>query len=153
MPFCVRLTSYRVSVPAGSVGLCQRLRTSTTIGKALRRSQKFTVMYVQDTIVAPATPPGDGEVAIVRLSGPAAIRILRSIWHPLRTGELKPRLLVLGEIRDPETNLAIDRALAVVMPGPRSLTGEDVAELHCHGGPFLVRRVVGLALDCGARVA
>jgi len=110
-------------------------------------------MYVQDTIVAPATPPGAGAVAIVRLSGPAAIRILRSIWHPLRTGELKPRSLVLGEIRDSDNNLAIDRALAVVMPGPRSLTGEDVAELHCHGGPFLVRRVVGLALDCGARVA
>lgn len=110
-------------------------------------------MYVQDTIVAPASPPGRGAVAIVRLSGPRAIAILREVWRPERRGELKARRLYLGEIRDPLTGAAIDRALAVIMPTPRSLTGEDVAELHCHGGPFLVRRVLGLALARGARMA
>jgi tRNA modification GTPase len=109
-------------------------------------------MYVQDTIVAPATAPGSAAVAIIRLSGPAAIEILRRIWVPLRTN-LKPRSLALGDLRDPETNAAIDRALAVIMPGPRSLTGEDVAELHCHGGPYLVRRILGLAMRYGARMA
>jgi tRNA modification GTPase len=109
-------------------------------------------MYVQDTIVAPATAPGSAAVAIIRLSGPAAIEILRSIWFPIG-GKIKPRSLVLGNLRDPETNAAVDRALAVIMPGPRSLTGEDVAELHCHGGPYLVRRVLGLALRYGARMA
>ncbi len=110
-------------------------------------------MYVQDTIVAPATAPGSGAVAIVRLSGPEAIGILRSIWRPLRADTLEPRRLYLGDIVDTATRAAIDRALAVIMPGPRSLTGEDVVELQCHGGPFLVRRVIGLALGHGARVA
>ncbi len=110
-------------------------------------------MYVQDTIVAPATAPGAGAVAIVRLSGPAAFEILRSIFFPAAAGRLEPRTLTLGEIRDPQTKTAIDRALAAVMPRPRSLTGEDVAELHCHGGPYLVRRIVGIAMGCGARIA
>jgi len=110
-------------------------------------------MYVQDTIVAPATAPGPGAVAIVRLSGPSAIEILRSIWHPRSAARLKPRRLYLGDIRDPATGAAIDHALAVIMPGPGSLTGEDVAELHCHGGAFLIRRVTGLAMGCGARMA
>ena len=61
--------------------------------------------------------------------------------------------MYLGDVRDPATGAAIDRALAVIMPGPRSLTGEDIAELHCHGGPFLIQRVIGLALGCGARMA
>ncbi len=110
-------------------------------------------MYEQDTIVAPATPPGQGAVAIVRLSGPRAIEILRRLWHPMQTGEIGPRRLTLGEIRDPATGAAIDRALAVMMPGPGSLTGEDVVELQCHGGAFIVRRVVGLAIAEGARIA
>src|SRR5580704_16054885 len=110
-------------------------------------------MYVHDTIVAPATAPGVGAVAIIRLSGPAAIEILRSIWRPARAGTLKTRHLYIGDIRDPVTDVAIDRALAVIMPGPRSLTGEDVVELHCHGGPFLVRRILGLAMGRGARMA
>ncbi|MGO9059667.1 MAG: tRNA uridine-5-carboxymethylaminomethyl(34) synthesis GTPase MnmE [Candidatus Binataceae bacterium] len=110
-------------------------------------------MYVQDTIVAPATPPGAGAVGIIRLSGPAAIEILRSIWHPISGTRLEPRRLYLGEISDSTTGATIDRALAVIMPAPRSLTGEDIAELHCHGGPFLIQRVIGLALGRGARMA
>src|SRR3990172_8155930 len=110
-------------------------------------------MYEQDTIVAPATPPGQGAVAIVRLSGPRAIDILHRLWHQMRAGEIEPRRLILGEIRDPATGAAIDRALAVVMPAPASLTGEDVVELQCHGGTFIVRRVLGLAIAEGARMA
>ena len=110
-------------------------------------------MYEQDTIVAPATPPGQGAVAIVRLSGPRAIDILHRLWHQTRAGEIEPRRLILGEIRDPATGAAIDRALAVVMPAPASLTGEHVVELQCHGGTFIVRRVLGLAIAEGARMA
>ncbi len=110
-------------------------------------------MYVQDTIVAPATAPGVGAVAIIRLSGPRATAILRSIWRPQSAVALRPRRLYLGDIRDPASGAAVDRAMAVIMPGPHSLTGEDVAELHCHGGAFLVRRVLGLAMSQGARMA
>ncbi len=111
-------------------------------------------MYVQDTIVAPATAPGQGAVAIVRLSGPRALAILDSLWKPLRSGiKPEPRKMVLGEIIDPATGAILDRAIAVRMPAPRTFTGEDVAELHCHGGMYLVRRILAAAMAAGARMA
>src|SRR5216683_2072066 len=111
-------------------------------------------MYLEDTIVAPATPPGRGAVAIVRLSGPRAIAIAQKLWHPRReSAQIMPRQLRLGEIRDPQKGKLLDHAMCVIMPGPQSLTGEDIAELHCHGGVYLVRRVVALAAAEGARIA
>src|SRR5258708_1005236 len=110
-------------------------------------------MYVADTIVAPATAPGTGAVAIVRLSGPRAFEILRLIFRPAHRGALAPRMLRLGDIIDPASGVSVDRALAVTMPLPASLTGEDVAELQCHGGPCIVRRIVALATAAGARLA
>ena len=110
-------------------------------------------MYAEDTIVAPATPPGKGAVAIVRLSGGRATQIATTLWHPLGTTALRPRHLGLGEIRDRHTGAIVDRAMCVMMPGPASLTGEDVVEFHCHGGPYIVRRVLGLAMAAGARMA
>lgn len=112
-------------------------------------------MYLADTIVAPATPPGSGAIAIVRLSGPRAIEIALALWRPSRghPGPPPPRELRLGEIRDPASGAPIDQALLAIFPAPRSLTGEDVAELQCHGGRYLVRRVVALAAAAGARPA
>jgi tRNA modification GTPase len=110
-------------------------------------------MYVADTIVAPATPPGPGPVAIVRLSGPRARAILGALFRPIHPGEPEPRKLALGDVVDPETGALIDRALAVLMPAPQSLTGEDVAEIQCHGGSYIVRRIVALATALGARMA
>jgi tRNA modification GTPase len=114
-------------------------------------------MYVEDTIVAPATAPGSGAVAIVRLSGPQAHRIAQAIWRPLKGRAAQARLprgrLRLGELHDPARGVAIDRAMAVFFAAPRTLTGEPVAELHCHGGAYLVRRVTGLAIAAGARFA
>ncbi len=111
-------------------------------------------MYLEDTIVASATPAGRGAVAIVRLSGPQAIEIARTLWHPRGDGgHIRARHLHLGEIRDLRTGRTLDRAMCVLIPGPRSLTGEDIAELHCHGGPYLVRRILALAAAEGARIA
>jgi len=110
-------------------------------------------MYAADTIVAPATAPGIGAVAIVRLSGPRALAILEAMFRPARITEITPRAMRLGDVVDPATGARIDRALAVVMPHPASLTGEDVAEIQCHGGPFVVRRIVAIAVDAGARIA
>jgi len=110
-------------------------------------------MYASDTIVAPATAPGIGAVAIVRLSGPRAFEILDAIFRPAHSAEMTPRMMRLGDVVDPATGARIDRALAVVIPQRASLTGEDVAEIQCHGGPFVVRRIMALALDAGARLA
>ena len=110
-------------------------------------------MYIADTIVAPATAPGTGAVAIVRLSGPRAFEILHAIFRPAHPGDLTPRMLRLGDIVDPATGASIDRAMAVAMPSPSSLTGEDVVEIQCHGGTFIVRRIVALATAYGARMA
>ncbi len=110
-------------------------------------------MYPADTIVAPATAPGLGAVAIVRLSGPRAFAILDSIFRPTHPAGFAPRTLRLGDVVDPATGARIDRALAVVMPHPASLTGEDVAEIQCHGGQFVVRRIVAIAIATGARIA
>lgn len=110
-------------------------------------------MYTEDTIVAPATPAGQGAVAIVRLSGPRAIEIARRLWRPRHRATITPRKLYLGDICDPQTNTAFDRGLCVLMPAPNSMTGEDVAELQCHGGVYLVRRIIGFAIAQGARMA
>jgi tRNA modification GTPase len=110
-------------------------------------------MYIRDTIVAPATAPGAGAVAIIRLSGPRALEILRAIWKPSHDGDLKPRRVYLGHVIDPDNGALLDRALAFLMHAPASLTGEDVAELQVHGGPFLVRRIVSLVVSRGARPA
>jgi tRNA modification GTPase len=110
-------------------------------------------VYAGDTIVAPATAPGRGAVAIVRLSGPRAFEILAAIWKPRSPEQGAPRRLVLGDIVDPDHGITLDQAMAVVFPRPHSFTGEDVAELHCHGGPFLVRRVITVAMENGARFA
>ena len=103
-----------------------------------------------DTIAAQATPPGNGAIAIVRLSGPCAGEILSRVFRP-RSGALVPRMLHFGRIVDGET--ALDEAMAVLLPGPASYTREDVAELHVHGSQALVQRILGLLLRAGARPA
>ncbi len=110
-------------------------------------------MYVADTIVAPATAPGNGAVAIIRMSGPASLDILRSIWKSPNKAALEPRKLSLGTVVDLQTGAKLDQAMAVFFPHPHSQTGEDVVELQCHGGSFLVRRITSLAMRLGARMA
>ncbi|HWP58911.1 MAG TPA: tRNA uridine-5-carboxymethylaminomethyl(34) synthesis GTPase MnmE [Candidatus Acidoferrales bacterium] len=112
-------------------------------------------MYREDTIAAIATPPGEGGVAIVRVSGPDAERIANEIFVRARgrNGRLRSHVLHHGLIRDPETGATLDEVLLTVMRKPASYTGEDVVEVHCHGGPVLVRQVLELVLSRGARHA
>lgn len=110
-------------------------------------------MYTEDTIAAIATPPGQGGIGIVRISGPLARDIGTSV---LERGSVSspwvPRRLYHGRIRD-EGGGPVDDALGVFMPRPHSFTGEDVFELHCHGSPMALRRVLFLVLRRGARQA
>lgn len=112
-------------------------------------------MYKEDTIAAIATPVGEGGVAIVRISGPEAEPITKQIFCRSggKNGNLRSHTLHHGTIRDPETGVVLDEVLLALMRKPRSYTGEDVAEVHCHGGPYLVREVLRLVLARGARPA
>lgn len=112
-------------------------------------------MYKEDTIAAVATPVGEGGVAIVRVSGPDAERIAREIFsrNEGKNGTLRTHLLHHGFIRNPKSGEVLDEVLLTLMRKPHSYTGEDVVEVHCHGGPYLVRQVLGLILSCGARFA
>lgn len=102
----------------------------------------------QDTIAAIATPPGTGGVAIIRISGPQAKEVLGKVFPraSFAHGQME-----YGSIRR-ESEL-LDTAMAVFFHGPKSYTGEDTAELHCHGSAVGVRRVLDYVLESGARPA
>jgi len=107
-----------------------------------------------ETIAAIATPPGQGGVGIIRLSGPEARRIGLALFRfsdPERS-DFMPRMLHHGSALD-AAGSPLDEALAVFMPGPRSYTGEDVLELHCHGSSAVLREALSAALSQGARLA
>ena len=112
-------------------------------------------MYKQDTIAAIATPPGEGSIAVIRMSGGDAERIAARIFFRNRDekSKLQSHRLYHGTLRDPRSARAVDEVLLVIMRQPRSYTGEDVVEIHCHGGAFIARRVLQLVLSEGARQA
>ena len=105
-----------------------------------------------DTIAAIATAPGAGGIGIVRVSGPGALPILEKLFAPAGKGGYKPWILRRGRVQDTEGN-TLDDSLAVFMPGPKTFTGEDVAEFQCHGGPVLLAAVLEACLCAGARLA
>ena len=112
-------------------------------------------MYKEDTIAAIATPAGEGGVGIVRVSGPDAERIAAALFVRAegKNGRLKSHMLHYGTIRDPKSDKMLDQVLLTIMRKPRSYSGEDVVEVHCHGGVFVVQRILGLVLAQGARHA
>ncbi len=106
-----------------------------------------------DVIVAPATPPGTSALAVVRFSGPhgTTLPVVRRLAPDLPDG-LLPREARLTEVVDARGAL-LDRAILLFFEGPRSSTGEDVVEIHCHGSPAVVRAVIDAAVAAGARPA
>ena len=109
-------------------------------------------MLYDDTIAAIATPPGEGGIGIVRLSGPEALPILERIFVPARWGGWRPFQMRYGRVIG-HGGATVDEALAVFMRAPASFTAEDVVEISCHGGPLVLSRVLAQALACGARLA
>jgi tRNA modification GTPase len=105
----------------------------------------------RDTIVALATGAGRAGVAVVRLSGPAAGATLTA----LTARDLpKPRIATREAFCDPRTGLSLDDGLVLWFPSPHSFTGEDVAELHIHGGPAIIAAMIDTCLSQpGVRVA
>jgi len=108
-----------------------------------------------DTIAAIATAvaPGEGSVAIVRISGPQAEAIGRSLFVAPGQQIWDSHRVLYGHVVDPATGEHIDEALLLLMRAPRSFTRETVVELHGHGGLACVQRVLALVLAAGARRA
>ena len=106
-----------------------------------------------DTIAAVATPPGVAAVAIVRISGPAAFAVATACFEPARAGPWHAQQMRRGWVRAPGDGDRIDDALGVRFPSPHSYTGEDVVELHVHGGAGVVAAVLAQVLASGARLA
>ena len=108
-----------------------------------------------DTIAAIATAvaPGEGSVAIVRLSGPEAEAIARRLFVAPGDQPWDSHRILYGHVLDPDTGERIDEALLLLMRAPRSFTRQDVVEFHGHGGVVAVGRVLELVLAAGARRA
>ncbi|MBV8969422.1 MAG: tRNA uridine-5-carboxymethylaminomethyl(34) synthesis GTPase MnmE, partial [Verrucomicrobia bacterium] len=108
-------------------------------------------MVLDDTIAAIATPVGEGAIALIRVSGPAAWSIVRQMFHSGQ-GTIRPRHAVLGELRNAKGD-KLDAGLATFFQAPHSYTGQDLVEIGCHGGILVVRRVLEQLLALGARMA
>ena len=104
-----------------------------------------------DTIAAIATPPGEGAIAVIRISGQRAIDVAEKIFSgPVRG--YKSHSAHFGNILA-ENGSIIDSVLLLPMRAPRSYTGEETVEIHCHGGSIVTRRVLERIFEAGARAA
>jgi tRNA modification GTPase len=111
------------------------------------------VEVLDDTIVARGTPPGQGAVAVIRISGPDAANLLSQVTRtPGTDPTAEPRRLKRGWAVD-KTGQRLDEVLVVFMPGPNSYTGEDMGEIHCHGGEAVVAAITNELIGAGARGA
>ena len=103
-----------------------------------------------DTIAAVATAPGAAALAVIRVSGPQAAQVVQQACG--RDGDFEPRRATLVRVRDAGARV-LDECVATVFTAPHSFTGENAAELCCHGGMLVTRRVLERLLECGARPA
>lgn len=104
-----------------------------------------------DTIVAISTPLGQGAIGIVRMSGELSLTIAQKLLQ--RKSKLDSHRAVIGIIKDPIEQSPVDQALVLYMRSPKSYTGEDMIEFHCHGSLLVLKKVLELCLNEGARLA
>ena len=109
-------------------------------------------IYENDTIAALATPPGQGGIAIVRVSGEAARTCFDALFVPAGKQPVESHRLLYGHLYDENRDL-IDECMAVLMLAPRSYTREDVAEFHIHGGEQVARQALNALYTLGVRPA
>jgi tRNA modification GTPase len=109
-----------------------------------------------DTIAAVSTPRGEGGIGVIRISGPNALPIAERLFHPSRRRRYRPQrshMLTHGVIRSPETGHVVDEALVAYFRAPNTYTGEEMIEIHGHGGTLVLNRILELVCDAGARPA
>ena len=111
-------------------------------------------MIKKDTIIALATPPGTGAIAVLRLSGKDAITLIAKLFSSVSNKDLakvKTHTIHLGYLRDGDTT--IDKVLVSIFKGPNSYTGEDVVEISCHGSQYIQQQIIQLFIRNGCRLA
>jgi len=109
---------------------------------------------LSDTICAVSTPRGKGGIAVIRISGSETLSVLDKIFVPLKkSGSPEPRKAVYGSVVSPVGGEIIDDAVATFFAAPSSFTGEDTAEISCHGGIVVTGMVLRAALDAGCVMA
>jgi len=113
-----------------------------------------SVYSPQDTIAAISTPPGEGGIAIVRVSGKETLKVAARIFSGrISPEEAESHTVHFGKIVDPTTQEEIDEVLLTVMRSPKTYTGEEVVEINCHGGFLVSQKVLEATLSAGARLA
>ncbi len=113
-------------------------------------------MLEQDTICAVSTPPGEGGIGIIRISGKDAISIAAKVFRPHNDHNIlrgATHTLRYGHIIDPVSGETAEEVLVSVMRGPATYTREDIVEINCHGGMIPLRRTMGMLIREGARQA
>lgn len=111
-------------------------------------------MFIDDTIAAIATAPGEGGIGIIRISGAKSLEVAEEIFFSMsgkKISEYPARTLIFGNIKDGDKK--IDEVLVAYMKGPNSYTAEDVIEINCHGGFISVKRILELVLSKDVRLA
>lgn len=106
-----------------------------------------------DTIAAISTPPGEGAISIVRLSGEDAIKIANQVFRGKNLTKVASHTIHYGHIIDPTTKQELDEVMASVMRTPKTFTREDIVEINCHGGIVPTNKILQLLLANGARLA
>lgn len=106
-----------------------------------------------DTIAAISTPPGEGAISIVRMSGEEAVSIAQKVFSGKDLTQAKSHTINYGHIVDPKTHEEIDEVMVSLMLAPKTFTREDVVEINCHGGIVATNRILQLLLVNGARMA
>ena len=107
---------------------------------------------IEDTIAAISTPLGKSGLGVIRLSGKDSRRIALSLFSAPHNN-IEDRVPVLGRVFEPSTGDVIDQAVVTYFQAPRSFTREDLVEISCHGSPVILKGILRLALEAGARLA
>ena len=112
----------------------------------------YTKHDLSDTIVALATPPGVGAIGVIRLSGLEALTIVQRVFGGKDLTQQASHTLHFGTIKNEEGKI-LDEVLVSIFKAPNSYTGENIAEVSCHGSPFILERILNLFIKAGARLA
>ena len=106
-----------------------------------------------DTIAAISTPPGEGAISIVRLSGEDSLKIISKMFKGKDLNKVPTHTINYGHIIDPKTKEVVDEVMVTVMRAPKTYTREDIVEINCHGGIVPTNNILQLLLANGARMA